>query len=162
MLAQETRLRLTLMMLWFFLAAAAVCPDEDTIVVSSASHNLQVCEGGKEVQRYDVALGQGGLDKHKQGDEKTPLGTYSLAAPRPSALFGTFILVGYPTAAQKQAGDTGSAVGIHGPPRDSRLAGHVNVESDWTWGCIAVESDAAIGAISDWLRKHPSAKVTIH
>lgn len=46
---------------------------------------------------------------------------------------------------------TAWAIGIHGPPRESKDAGHSNVESDWTWGCISVSSDAEIEEVSKWV-----------
>ncbi len=62
-----------------------------------------------------VSLGRGGLEKSVQGDRKTPMGTYSIGAPRPSKRFFIFIPIGYPSEKQRVNGFTGGDVGVHGP-----------------------------------------------
>lgn len=148
---------MTHLLLWLALVAvdstpAPNCHDHETaVVVRVHPHELFLCEDGREVAQHRVALGAGGLDKRRMGDEKTPLGSYSLGAPRPSQSFGTFVPVGYPTAAQQKAGYTGNSVGIHGPPRGA--GGVFATAIDWTAGCIAVATDGEIEKISDWVRR---------
>ena len=147
-------------MLALLAVAALSCAGRgDGLVVGVEAHVLLVCERGVELQRHRVALGSGGSGKRREGDEKTPLGEYALGAPRPSAQFGTFVPVGYPTPAQRRLGFTGGAVGVHGPLRSARWLGRANVAVDWTLGCIAVESDEAIGRVARWLRAHPRAMI---
>jgi hypothetical protein len=130
------------------------------VVVDTAHRTLVLCANSAAVQSFRVALGVGGLGKRRAGDNRTPLGTYPLGAPRGSAQFGTFIPVGYPTPAQVRAGFTGHAVGIHGPLRAYVGAGSYNTASDWTAGCVAVGSDEEIGSIARWLRA--SGPVLVH
>jgi L,D-peptidoglycan transpeptidase YkuD (ErfK/YbiS/YcfS/YnhG family) len=137
-------------------------PGETGVVVVVRDHQLALCERGRFVARYPVALGSGGVGKRRQGDAKTPLGVYPLGTPRASQSFGTFVPVGYPTPAQKKLGYTGFAVGIHGPPRGSTVTSPLNTAFDWTLGCIAVGSDAEMDAISAWLRRQRTAGVRIH
>src|SRR6185295_2954643 len=92
-------------------------PGETAVLVRAAAHTLELCQDGRSVANHRVALGSGGIGKRVQGDGKTPLGLYALGAPRTSVNFGTFVPVGYPTPEQQKLGFTGSAVGIHGPPR---------------------------------------------
>ncbi len=134
---------------------------ETAVVVRTAERALHLCEGGRSARRFAVALGTGGIGKRRQGDGKTPLGWYPLGAPRPSQSYGTFIPVGYPTAAQARLGFTGSAVGIHGPTRGSAFAGPLTVMVDWTAGCIAVASDDEIRAIATWVthRRRPAVRI---
>jgi murein L,D-transpeptidase YafK len=134
-------------------------PHESAVVVQTGAHALALCEDGRAVARHRVALGAGGVGKRKQGDDKTPLGSYGLGAPRASQSFGTFVPVGYPTAAQQKLGFTGYAVGIHGPPRG--MGGLVGTSVDWTAGCIAVGSDAEIQSISAWIRRRQIKTVRI-
>jgi murein L,D-transpeptidase YafK len=94
-----------------------VCFERGTsIVVRTDEHELYLCEQGKLVETYGVALGKGGVNKRRRGDNKTPLGTYALGAPRKSTKFGLFIPVAYPTAEQRGKGFTGGDIGVHGPP----------------------------------------------
>jgi murein L,D-transpeptidase YafK len=123
------------------------------IVVDTATRVLSLCERGKAVATFRVAIGGGGVGKQKEGDGKTPLGTYRLGAPRASADYGTFIPVGFPTREQKKAGVTGGAIGIHGPPRALRALGRVAVALGWTQGCVAVGSDAEMMSIVRWMRR---------
>jgi len=123
---------------------------ETAVLVRVSDHALELCQDGRSVARHKVALGSGGIGKRQQGDGKTPLGLYPLGAPRPSASFGTFVPVGYPTAQQHRLGFTGNSVGIHGPPRG--VGGALTTTIDWTAGCIAVGTDAEIAAISAWIR----------
>jgi L,D-peptidoglycan transpeptidase YkuD (ErfK/YbiS/YcfS/YnhG family) len=129
--------------------------------VETRSHRLRLCEGGRTLADFPVALGERGIGKRLRGDRRTPLGVYPLGSPRPSASFGTFIPIGYPTPWQKRMGFTGSAVGLHGPPRDLADAGASNVASDWTWGCVALASDAEIARVAAWVRASPSVRLLI-
>jgi murein L,D-transpeptidase YafK len=134
--------------------ARSICrAGETAVVVNTEDHRLHLCQAGRPIAGYRVALGAGGTGKQREGDGKTPLGAYQLAPPRASASYGTFVHVGYPTPAQQRAGLTGSAVGIHGPPRGWSGGSALATAVDWTAGCIAVGSDAEIEAISAWLRR---------
>jgi len=128
------------------------------VVVDTAAGRLHLCDAGRSVEAYPVSLGSGGTGKRKQGDEKTPLGTYRLGKPRGSKKYGRFIPVGYPTKAQRKKGYTGSAIGIHGPPRAALWVGRLGLGRaltlfDVTKGCIAVGTDEEIGAIERWVRR---------
>jgi hypothetical protein len=141
---------------------AGPCAGPGTFVaVDSRARRLALCAGGAVEESFPVALGTGGLGKTRAGDNRTPLGPYPLGAPRPSHQFGTFIPVGYPTAAQARVGFTGSAIGIHGPARAFLWAGRANTAVDWTAGCIAVGSDGEIGRIAAWVRAHGRVAVRI-
>jgi hypothetical protein len=138
--------------------AADPCANRGTsIVVLTAQRLLHRCEQGRSTGTYPVALGKGGLGKQRQGDGRTPLGSYPLGAPRPSAKFWTFIPVAYPTAAQRRLGYTGGAVGVHGPPK-KLLGKWIGRLFDWTAGCIAVKTREEIEELADWARRaHPVA-----
>jgi murein L,D-transpeptidase YafK len=123
----------------------------------SQDHDLWLCDKGRALARYGVALGRGGTGKRAEGDRKTPLGTYPLGKPRPSNRFGTFIPVGYPTAEQRLQGFTGSDVGIHGPERRLRWAGGASTWFDWTAGCIALGNDENVQSVASWVQvRHPT------
>ncbi len=145
-------------------AAAAEAPTNPcaaratSIVVHVNDDRLWLCQEGRLVKEYLVATGRGGSGKSQEGDDKTPLGTYPLGAPRLSHDFGIFVPIGYPTIEQRKRGNTGGAVGLHGPPRGFVWAGRLNTWIDWTAGCIAVPTNTAISEIADWIRRqNPSA-----
>jgi len=135
--------------------------EESSIVVDTKKHKLFLCAADTTSGTYRVAIGKGGTPKRKLGDKKTPLGRYALGKPRASRRFGTFIPVGYPTQKQRSEGYTGSAIGIHGPDRSFGWLGALSLLTDWTLGCIAVGSDAAIEEIAAWVEKNDVALVHI-
>ncbi|GAO01689.1 murein L,D-transpeptidase family protein [Anaeromyxobacter sp. PSR-1] len=129
------------------------CPrSRDAVVVMTDRRELWLCSGGTPAAQYAVALGRSGVGKRRRGDGRTPLGTYPLGDPRPSPQYGTFIPIAYPTPAQAARGFTGTAVGIHGPPRGTEGAGYPVTEVDWTQGCIATGSDEDVDAIAAFVR----------
>jgi murein L,D-transpeptidase YafK len=154
-------MRLLIVCLLGCAAAHAECPPGTNVVVEASARRLQLCEDGKAAREFRVALGAGGLEKHKQGDQRTPIGEYPLAPGRFSTQFHTFLHVGYPTADERAQGYTGGDIGVHGPGRTFRYLGSLSTLSDWTAGCIAVGSDAEIDEIDRWVRSHNVASIVI-
>jgi L,D-transpeptidase catalytic domain len=135
-------------------APATWCPETgDVVTVITRKRELWLCRDGAVAARFEVALGQGGLDKRKKGDRRTPLGTYALGTPRPSGKFGLFIPIVYPTPEQAAQGQTGGDVGIHGPPRKLPEPAYPSTAYDWTLGCVATGTDSEIQAIADFVRE---------
>lgn len=135
-------------------AAVASSPDTgvDEIRIDKSDHKLELVASGKVVKSYRVAIGSGGAGpKRMEGDKVTPVGTYYVRG-RWKGLFHQFMNVSYPNdddrrrfAELKKAGlvpaglSVGFGIGIHG-------TGHkdwngVHKESDWTFGCIALDDD---------------------
>jgi murein L,D-transpeptidase YafK len=132
-------------------ASPLVCPHDDAaIVIDTDGHRMGLCETGKLVRDLPVAIGGGGVDKQREGDRKTPLGSYPLDPPRESRKFHKFIAVGYPTREQRAEGRTGGDIGIHGPSRKHSWLGRFRNLVDWTDGCIAVATDEVIDQVAAW------------
>jgi hypothetical protein len=138
--------------------ASAVDPDpcglvHADVVVDAATSTMSLCAGGALAAQYRVNLGQAGVGKTRQGDQKTPLGRYALSPPRASnSGFTWFVPVGYPTRAQREGGYTGGSIGIHGPP--DWLPTWVVAEAfttPWTDGCIMVATREEIEAVRAWM-----------
>jgi hypothetical protein len=116
---------------------------------------LYLCRQGRETKTYSVAFGSKGLGKETVGDRKTPVGSFRLGRPRPSASgFKTFIAIRLPR-------DVGIAVGIHGPKRGTRWLGPLNTLVNWTAGCIAVSSDLEIDEVAAFVGDNPRARIHI-
>jgi hypothetical protein len=132
------------------------CPSKGTaVVVETGAHRMSLCADGVALKEYRVALGSGGVATKRVGWAQTPLGTYTLVAPRPSKQFHTFIGLVNPDPKRFSAW----AIGLHGPPRESKDSGDVNVDSDWTWGCIAVASDQLIDEVAAFVRERKVTRV---
>ena len=136
--------------------AGSCASGETTVVVDTRTHRMHLCNAGKVDLTFVVALGTKGVGKQRQGDMRTPLGRYGLGRPRASKSFHIFVPVEYPTPAQARMGFTGSAIGIHGPPRGWKTLAELAtlVSQDWTIGCIAVTTDEDIETVAAWIRKH--------
>jgi murein L,D-transpeptidase YafK len=126
---------------------------DSSVVVDLGKHSLALCERANVVGTFDVRLGRGGIGKTREGDGKTPVGTYPLGDPRPSKKFGTFIPIGFPTEEQRKLGYSGSAVGVHGPPRWAMWLGSLVNSFDLSDGCVGVARDSEMELIANWVRK---------
>jgi len=136
-------------------------PTGAALVVDTSVHTLWLCRDGRADHTYKVSIGSAGVGKQREGDNRTPLGVYTLDAPVESEQFHTFIPVGYPTEAQRRDGLTGSAIGVHGPTRRSAWLGRFNTWTDWTRGCIAVGSDRDISEIASWVAHERATQIVI-
>jgi murein L,D-transpeptidase YafK len=134
-------------------SAPGECPREASIVVDTGAHRLSLCEGGKTTATYSVRIGKKGTGKTREGDGKTPLGRYPIGAAHPSAAYGQFMPIGYPTAEQRRQGYTGSAVGVHGPDRRLTWAGRLVNAFDTTDGCVGIATDEEMSAVAAWAKK---------
>lgn len=136
------------------------CAGKGTALYVDATHRtLWLCQAGKAQGSLPVALGRGGVGKRVEGDAKVPLGAYPLGSALPSKDFHLFIPVGYPTSNQRRSGFTGSAIGVHGPPR--AYQGPVSTEIDWTLGCIAVGTDDEIARVAEWVEATRAHRIII-
>jgi murein L,D-transpeptidase YafK len=131
------------------------------VVVATSEHALVLCEGGHAVESLGVRLGRHGTGKRREGDGKTPLGSYALGDPMPSAAYGTFIPVGYPTEQQRRDGFTGSAIGVHGPGRSVRWLGSWVNLFDTTDGCVGIATDAEMRRVVEFVRSRRVHRILI-
>jgi len=77
----------------------------------------------KLIADYYVTLGKNGIDKARQGDQKTPLGVYHVTANLPRKKLTDFYGAGafpinYPNEWDRQQGRGGHGIWLHGVPRE--------------------------------------------
>ena len=98
------------------------------LVVDSRRSRLYVFEnvGGhpQYVADYYVTLGKNGMEKTREGDQKTPIGVYHVTANLPRQKLGDFYGAGafpinYPNAWDKRLGRNGHGIWLHGTPSDT-------------------------------------------
>ncbi len=136
------------------------CPVAETLVlVDTDARVLSLCRAGQAEHVYRVAIGRGGAGKQREGDARTPLGRYSLAEARPSRRYHLFLPVGYPTAEQAERGDSGSAIGLHGPHVAFTWLGHATLWPNWTLGCVALGTWGQIGEVASWVSRNQARTV---
>lgn len=142
-------------------AGSAPCRLLNGINVQTSNRILTICKNGTAVKSFKVALGYKGVGKKRAGDNKTPIGLYSLAHPRKSNQFKVFIPILYPTSKQLAAGYTGRDVGIHGPTQTHGVLNWLNNLPYSTRGCVAVGKNNYIEFVANWVKANPGAKVLI-
>jgi len=98
------------------------------LLVDSRRSRLYVFEnaGGRPllVADYYVTLGKRGVDKAREGDQKTPIGVYHVTADLPRQKLTDFYGAGaypinYPNAWDRQRGRNGYGIWVHGTPPDT-------------------------------------------
>ena len=142
-------------------ARTGTCILPNGINVHTKKHTLTICQHGAVIKTFKVALGYKGIGKKRAGDNKTPVGLYNLAHPRPSTQFKVFIPILYPTSKQAAAGYTGRDVGIHGPEQATHGFHWLTNLPSATHGCIAVGKNNYIEYVANWIKENPGTKVLI-
>jgi murein L,D-transpeptidase YafK len=137
----------------------------DLVEVFKGERRMELKRAGQTIRRYRVALGFA-PERHKEreGDGRTPEGSYTVDARNPQSAFHLSLRVSYPDAADKAHAASlsvppGGDIYIHGQPDGWRkfLVGHP--AKDWTTGCVAV-TDAEIREV--WSLVPTGARVVIH
>jgi murein L,D-transpeptidase YafK len=119
----------------------------DHVVVLKKQRRLELLSQGKLFKTYKVALGSDPIGpKTRQGDHKTPEGSYILDSRNPHSKFYKSLHISYPSARDRaQASQSGFSPGgdvyVHGLPNGYRYIGAAHLLRDWTDGCIAVTDE---------------------
>jgi murein L,D-transpeptidase YafK len=133
----------------------------DRVVVLKTERTLELLNQGKVIKTYKVALGGDPVGpKTRQGDHKTPEGTYVLDFRNAHSKFYKAIHISYPNnhdraVAHEKGISPGGDVFLHGLPNGYGAIGAVHRLKDWTDGCIAVtdeEMDQIWKAVPDGTR----------
>jgi murein L,D-transpeptidase YafK len=130
----------------------------DRVIVTKQERTLTLLSRGRVLKTYKVALGGDPAGpKSRQGDHRTPEGTYVLDRRNPHSQFYKSIHISYPDAKDRaRAGKMGVSPGgdvyVHGLPNGYKWVGVSHRLRDWTDGCIAVtdeEMDEIWRAVAD-------------
>src|SRR6266568_1281278 len=127
-------LGMTMMLLISVLSLSAVeDPSQpsnvDRILVEKSKRTLTLYNGGKVVKTYLVALGGEPVGpKEKEGDHKTPEGSYTIDSKNARSRFHLALHVSYPDEADRKRArklgvSPGSAIMIHGLPKEFAYLG---------------------------------------
>ena len=112
---------------------------------------VQLLHRDEVIRTYPIRLGFDPIGhKVKEGDGKTPEGTYILDWRNPKSAFYKSLHVSYPNvqdqAKAKQLGvSAGGDIMIHGSATSSQIEKFPSLmkylpRNDWTWGCVAVRN----------------------
>ena len=128
-------------------SAAQVVLRADHVMVRKKERKLELLSRGRVIRSYKVALGGDPIGpKTRQGDHKTPEGSYVLDSRYSQSQFYKSIHISYPSArdrelARQNGYSAGGDVYVHGLPNGYRAVGAAHRLRDWTDGCIAVTDE---------------------
>jgi len=127
-------------------------------VIDKSERTLKLYAKDTLYKTYRIGLGLKPIGtKEKQGDYKTPEGTYCICRKNPNSNFYKSLGLSYPN---KQDAERGLRAGLitrrerdriiraidrgECPPWNTRLGGEIFIhgngsQTDWTWGCVALE-----------------------
>jgi murein L,D-transpeptidase YafK len=137
----------------------------DVLEVFKSGRRLELKRQGALLRSYRVALGFASEGhKEREGDGRTPEGSYRIDARNPRSAFHLSLRVSYPdssdTAHAAALGvSPGGDIYIHGLPNGFRKLLVRHPGRDWTTGCVAV-TDSEIREI--WSLVPTGARVVIH
>ncbi|MGB5103813.1 MAG: L,D-transpeptidase family protein [Steroidobacteraceae bacterium] len=127
----------------------------DRIVVKKGERKLYLLRSRQVIAEYPVKLGLNPYGhKEKEGDFRTPEGTYQLVRRNPRSEFFLSLEVSYPNEtdrarARARGVPPGGLIMIHGQPNVLRKSPDYYASNDWTNGCIAVSNSDMVDI---WLR----------
>ena len=137
----------------------------DLIEVFKGERKMALKRQGKTIRRYRVALGfSPERHKEREGDGRTPEGSYTVDARNPRSAFHLSLRVSYPAEDDKAHAvslgvSPGGDIYIHGQPNGWRKFQVGHPAKDWTTGCVAV-TNAEIREV--WSLVPTGVRVVIH
>ena len=125
-------------------SALYAAPRADRIIVHKQVRTMELMHAGQVIKTYKIALGGEPVGpKTRQGDHRTPEGTYLIDSRNIHSQYHRSLHISYPNAndrehARKLGTPTGGDIYIHGLPNGYGFVGAAHRARDWTDGCIAV------------------------
>ncbi len=119
----------------------------DKILVEKKARRLTLLAKGQVIKTYKVALGRSSAGpKEREGDNKTPEGTYIIDSRNMKSNYYLALHISYPNAkdinrARELGVSPGGDIMIHGIKEGFGWIGGCHRWLDWTKGCIAVTNN---------------------
>jgi murein L,D-transpeptidase YafK len=119
----------------------------DRVIVQKANRRMELMRAGAVIASYKISLGLQPIgQKQREGDFRTPEGTYRLTRRNAQSDFFLAVQVSYPEAsdiaiARKKGWAPGGAIMVHGLPNILKYSRDRYLSTDWTDGCIALSNE---------------------
>jgi murein L,D-transpeptidase YafK len=119
----------------------------DRVIVHKATRKMELYRGGAIVASYRVSLGLVPTgQKQREGDYRTPEGSYRLMRRNAQSDFFLAVQVSYPEAtdivlARRHGWAPGGSIMVHGLPNSMKYSRDRYLSNDWTDGCIALSNE---------------------
>ncbi|MDH5203093.1 MAG: L,D-transpeptidase family protein [Nitrospirota bacterium] len=124
--------------------AFATFAQADKVVVIKSKRLMMLLQNGEILKTYRISLGKQPIGrKNREGDNKTPEGSYILNSKNTKSKYHLSIMISYPNEsdilkAQERGVSPGGSIMIHGLSEGLESLGKLHRALDWTNGCIAV------------------------
>lgn len=119
----------------------------DKILIEKKERRLMLISKGEVLKTYRIALGGDPVGpKERQGDNKTPEGTYIIDSRNRDSRYHRSLHISYPNERDKRRAremgvSPGGNIMIHGIKNGLGWVGGAHAGDDWTKGCIAVTDE---------------------
>jgi len=119
----------------------------DKVLIEKKERRLTLLSKGEVIKTYKIALGGNPVGpKERQGDNKTPEGTYIIDSRNRDSGYHLSLHISYPNEKDKIRAkeldvSPGGDIMIHGIKNGLSWVGASHAEVDWTKGCIAVKDE---------------------
>ena len=136
----------------------------DKVLVVKSEHRLYLLRGGQPFKSYRVVFGLNPAGhKEREGDYRTPEGSYLLDGRNAQSDYFLSLHVSYPNEqdmahARRNRWKPGGSIMIHGLPNLPRKSAEFYHSADWTDGCIALNNDDMLEV---WLLTHTNTPIEI-
>jgi tetratricopeptide (TPR) repeat protein len=117
------------------------------VLIEKGERRLALISGSRVLKTYKIALGGNpNGPKERQGDNKTPEGTYVIDGRNRDSAYHLSLHISYPNEKDmKRARELGVSPGgdimIHGLKNGFSWIGDAHTSLDWTKGCVAVTDE---------------------
>jgi len=114
------------------------------VEIDKTARQLKLLRGAETVAVYNVSLGFSPVGhKSREGDGRTPEGTYSVESKNERSRFHLALRVSYPNVDDRKIAhqlgvSPGGDIMIHGLPNGLSWLSYFHLKQDWTDGCVAV------------------------
>jgi L,D-peptidoglycan transpeptidase YkuD (ErfK/YbiS/YcfS/YnhG family) len=119
----------------------------DKVLIEKKERRLTLLSKGEVIKTYKIALGGDPVGpKERQGDNKTPEGTYTIDSRNDNSGYHLSLHISYPNEKDKMRAkelgvSPGGEIMIHGIKNGLAWVGALHAGIDWTKGCIAVTDE---------------------
>lgn len=147
-------MKLIKLILFFLIFSTARAGSEEVVIknidyikIIKSERKLYAYSKGKLLKIYKIALGRNPVGgKMREGDNKTPEGSYKIISKNPRSKYHLSLKISYPSVLDiKNAEDlkvnAGGDIMIHGIRNGFGFIGKYHSKLDWTQGCAAVSNE---------------------
>ena len=146
-------------------APAGMLLPVDRVIVHKSERRMELLREGRTIANYKVSLGLNPSgQKQREGDYRTPEGSYRLTRRNARSDFFLAVQVSYPepldiALARRNGWSPGGLIMVHGLPNVPKYPRDRYLNTDWTDGCIALSNE---DMLEFWLLTEPGTPIEIH